>query len=416
MNISSKTLSDYLNKNLYSYLTILKKMVDNNSFTSNQDGVNQLGILTAREFKTLGFDSEFVQSTNPEFGKHLLLINHAKNSADNNHMHKTIAMISHLDTVYSPHEEMQNNFKWRREGDRNYGPGTVDIKGGTTMIYMILDAIRKFAPEVYQTTTWHIYLDATEEVLCDDFGNLCINRLPKSTLACLIFEGGSISQDGYPIVVSRKGRATFQINASGRSAHAGNGHKRGANAILQLAQTVQQIANLTDYTNGVTFNVGTIKGGSVINRVPHEATAEIEMRAFSLDTFQAGLNQIKSLEEANMIESVDGFPCTISIKTTAQSDPWPRNKKTESLFEMWSLAASDLGVRVIPESRGGLSDGNGLWSYFPTLDGLGPTGANAHCSEQTIDGSKEQEYVQVSSFVPKATLNTMAILQILKNP
>jgi len=415
MSISSKTISEYLDKNLNSYLTILKKMVGKNSFTSNQHGVNQLGVLTAREFKTLGFESEFVQSAFSEYGKHLLLINHAIKSADIDPEHKTIAMISHLDTVYPPDEEMQNNFQWRLDGDRIYGPGTIDIKGGTVMIYMILDTIKSLAPEAFEGITWRLLLDATEEVLCEDFGMLCLERLPTDTLACLVFEGGSKSPRGFPIVVSRKGRATFQVVAEGRSAHAGNGHQHGANAILQLAQTIQQIASLTNYENGITFNVGTIKGGSVVNRVPHDAVADIEMRAFSPDVFQGGLDQINKLKEGKMIASADGYPCSVSIQTMAQTDPWPRNKKTESLFEMWSLAASDLGVRVIPESRGGLSDGNVLWKHIPTLDGLGPTGANAHCSEHTSDGSKVQEYVEVSSFIPKAILNILAILRILDN-
>ena len=58
------------------------------------------------------------------------------------------------------------------------------------------------------------------------------------------------------------------------------------------------------------------------------------------------------------------------------------------------------------EERGGLSDGNLIWDAVPTLDGLGPWGDNDHCSERSPDGSKLPEFVEVSSFVPKAVLNT----------
>ena len=68
-----------------------------------------------------------------------------------------------------------------------------------------------------------------------------------------------------------------------------------------------------------------------------------------------------------------------------------------------------------PEVRGGLSDGNFLWDMVPTLDGLGPWGDNDHCSERSADGSKLPEYVEVSSFVPKAALNTLAILEMLNS-
>ena len=50
---------------------------------------------------------------------------------------------------------------------------------------------------------------------------------------------------------------------------------------------------------------------------------------------------------------------------------------------------------------------------MPTIDGLGPDGGNAHCSERSADGSKDQEYVLATSFVSKALLNTLAILYLL---
>jgi glutamate carboxypeptidase len=75
-----------------------------------------------------------------------------------------------------------------------------------------------------------------------------------------------------------------------------------------------------------------------------------------------------------------------------------------------------MGIQVSPEERGGLSDGNLLWNDFPTLDGLGPTGANAHCSERSQDGSKDQEYAERSSFIPKTMLNVVAILELLDGP
>ena len=60
--------------------------------------------------------------------------------------------------------------------------------------------------------------------------------------------------------------------------------------------------------------------------------------------------------------------------------------------------------------RGGLSSANHLSLLGPTLDGLGPFGGNAHCSERTADGSKLPEYVDPASFVPKAVMNALALL------
>ena len=210
-----------------------------------------------------------------------------------------------------------------------------------------------------------------------------------------------------------KGRATFKVTASGRSAHAGNAHPQGANAILQLAHTIQQIASLTNYTQNLTFNVGLVRGGSVINRVPHHAEVEVEMRAFDPQIFQAGIENMLALDGSSQVSSADGYPCRVSVDLLGQLAPWPRNPGGDELFAIWERIGNSLGLRAMAERRGGLSDGNNLWAHYPTIDGLGPSGGNAHCSERSEDSSKEQEYVKVDFIVPKALLNLLAVLRLI---
>lgn len=406
-------LRDFFQNNLRSYIDMLHRMVEINSFTANPDGVNKLGGLTAEFFSKLGFKPEFVQCENPNFGKHLILTHSEENNGAKNEK-PVIALISHLDTVYPPEEEIINNFFWRLEHDRIYGPGTVDIKGGTVMIYMLLDALQTIYPQEFELYTWMVFLNAAEEILAEDFGQLCKGRLPENTQACLVFEGGALKTEDNRLVVARKGRAVFQVEVEGRSAHAGNNHAQGANAIVQMAHTVQTIASFTDYKRQVTFNVGTIEGGSVVNRVPHHAQASVEMRAFDTQIFSKGVSKMMALNGISQVSSVDGYSCKVSIELKDQTAPWSQNEMTNWLYNLWTEAASSTGMDVMAEERGGLSDGNWLWECFPTLDGLGPAGANAHCSERSRDGEKDQEYVLISSFVPKALLNTSAILGLMK--
>ena len=82
---------------------------------------------------------------------------------------------------------------------------------------------------------------------------------------------------------------------------------------------------------------------------------------------------------------------------------------------IWQHAARALDLAIEPEDRGGLSDGNLLWHAVPTIDGLGPYGDNDHCSDRSEDGTKVPEYVEISSFVPKAALNVRAILLLLES-
>lgn len=399
-------IQTYLENKMPAYMEMLRQMVAVNSFTANGAGVNALGKLTADIFAPLGFTAEFIPSAIAGYGHHLVLTRRGQSG-------RTISLISHLDTVFPPEEEARNGFAWREVGDRIYGPGTVDIKGGTVMIYMILDAVQTFAPAVYDDITWIVLLDAAEEAEADDFGALCRERLAgPETLAALIFEGGQKEQDEFWLVRARKGMAICRVAVEGKASHAGAFHQNGANAIVQIADTIRQLAALTDYQREVTVNVGTVAGGTVTNRVPHYAEALLEMRAFSAEVYDETLAAILALNGRSTVQSANGYPCQVSVELLRKTAPWPRNEATDRLLALWQVTAEELGYRVVPEERGGLSDGNHFWHVVPSLDGLGPAGGNAHCSEQSADGSKEQEYVRRSSFVPKTLINTAAILKL----
>lgn len=409
--ITHTDLASYLQHHLTTYLDLLRHFVSINSFTFNYAGVNRLGNETHERFGELGFTGEFVQSTDYRYGRHLILTRPDAPPAP------TIGLISHLDTVYPAIEEETNEFHWRIGGDRIYGPGTVDIKGGTVMIYMILDGLRQFYPEVFNGIHWQILFNAAEEVLAPDFGQICRDRLSDNALAALVFEGGEVENGRYKLVTARKGMARFRIGVEGRGAHAGAFHQKGANAIVQLADVIREIAGFTDYSRNLTFNVGTITGGTVMNRVPHQAAASVEMRAYDPDVFEAGVSQMLALNHYCSVRSPeDGYPCRVTVELEGRWSPWPENEATNRLAAVWNEAAAELGqAGVIRQARGGLSDGNWLWDRLPTLDGLGPQGDNAHSSERSADGSKDQEYVLASSFVPKAMLNIAAIVKLFKS-
>ena len=403
----------YLQQNMPHYLALLHEMVSINSFTANMGGVNKHGSQVAAIFAELGFVAEEVQSVEPLYGRHLILTRRGQES--DGRPAPTIGLVSHLDTVFPPDEEERNDFHWREQGERIYGPGIVDIKGGTIMIYMIMAAFHAIHPREFETTTWVILLDSSEETGGWDFGRLCVDRLGEGALGCLIFEPGSWSGEDAHVVVSRKGMAIYRVEVEGKAAHAGSSHAQGANAVLQMADVIDRICGMTDYDRNLTFNVGTVAGGTVINRVPHFASASVEMRAFDEAIFDEGVANVLALNDLSTVRSHDGaFACRVTTKVMTTVTPWPRNPQTGRLFEIWRETAQLLGYGAVGEARAGLSDGNYFWNELPTIDGLGPAGGNAHCSERADDGSKDQEYVLPATFVPKALLNTMAILNLLE--
>lgn len=406
--LNSATLTAYLKAELPGALDLLRQMVGINSFTLNPAGVNQLGKFTAECFAPLGFTAEYVDSTNPLFGKHLVLTRQG-------HGVKNIALISHLDTVFPPEEEARNNFHWSVEGDRIFGPGTHDIKGGTVMMWLVLKGLQAHAPGIFESITWKLFLNSSEEMASPDFGDVCRSRFDQHTLAALVFEAEGRLGNEHLMVVARKGRATWRVTVSGRGSHAGGKHSHGANAVVQLGQLLPRIAALTDYSRELTVTVATVTGGTVLNRVPHEAVAEGELRAFTAEVYNQGVASLLALAgSGNVCSPVDGFHCDVKVEILTESRPWPRNEATDRLCEHWISAGAELHFPVRAQERGGLSDGNQIWDVVPTLDGLGPWGDGDHCSERSADGSKLPEFVEVSSFIPKAAVNIVAVVKMVE--
>src|SRR5580765_3323143 len=85
-------------------LEFLREMVGINSFTENAAGVNRLGELIASNFAPLGFTPTFVASSHEAYGDHLVMRGPSRPGA------RTIALVSHLDTVFTEEEEIRNHF------------------------------------------------------------------------------------------------------------------------------------------------------------------------------------------------------------------------------------------------------------------------------------------------------------------
>src|SRR5258708_9767752 len=239
-----------------------------------------------------------------------------------------------------PHEEEErNHFQWELEGDRIFGPGTQDIKGGTVMIWLVLSALQAQVPKLFEQLTWNLFWNSSEETYSPDFGDVCRGCFDRETRAALVFEAEGRLADQHLMVVARKGRAAWRVTVSGRASHAGGKHNQGANAIVQLGQTIQHIAALTDYANELTVNVATIRGGTVLNRVPHEAVAEGELRYFKPEIYEKAKAALLALSGSGEVQSpVDGYACQVKVEIIHESRPWPRNPQTDALYELWNQA------------------------------------------------------------------------------
>jgi len=252
---------------------ILRRMMELNSFTENAKGVTEVAQLTSDWFRA-EVDQSLVASMTPStkegYGKHLAL--RSQKPGNDGPMVPVIAMVSHLDTVYPPNECWEQS--WTEEHDEAgswiVGPGSMDIKGGTFMIATVLHTLKTVHPNLYNEVDFAVLLNASEEVMADDFVHVCRRAIAGSgdqsssdkglrqrelpdCLGCLAFEAGKFADgDGkhtYTMVSSRKGMFVWEVNCTGLAAHAGNNHKDGWTSIFLCSRVVKVIL-----THGVVVN------------------------------------------------------------------------------------------------------------------------------------------------------------------
>lgn len=404
-------LKQTLQKGYRDYLKKLKQVVGINSYTYNGKGVDAVGRIYTEWFSELGFKNQAISSVHPNCGTHLFF---QKKGTSPYHL----MLLSHLDTVYPESEEKENNFFWKEEGDKIFGPGVLDIKGGTVLIYLYLTVLKENFPEVFQFFNWTILHNATEEPGGNDFAELARQQVTEKSLACLVYEGsenGESASDAI-ICVSRRGTARFKVESYGRSGHSGSCHKKGVNAVRELCRVVEKIEQLTQYEKDITFSVGVIQGGTAVNTIPPYAYCLVDVRANNPKDFEWAKQQLFNLQgEGELTSPLDGFKSRLTVERQGEFPPWPTTEKNGELSQTIKKVCEKLGRQLyIQKVRGGTSDGNFLYDLLPTIDLLGPNGANHHCSIQCLPQGQEQEYILKSSIIPQAELNIELIRALYK--
>lgn len=382
-------------------LDLLAELVAINSHSRHRAGVLANAALVRQAFAPLGFVAEQIPSDDPEHGDHLLLRRAGRRAG-------TFHLVSHLDTVYTTQQERDNQFTWRQDGDLIYGPGVADIKGGTALIWLLLRLLSEQFATLFEDWSWQIMFNAAEEEGNRCFPTVARARVAAADPACLVFEPGHrdpLDPARQLVTTSRRGSARFVIEALGREAHAGSGHRLGINAIRQLARLTETIESLTEHSRGLTFNVGIFQGGVASNTVPGHALIQVDTRAETPSDQAWQIERLLALGGNGDVVSIDDpRPCRITVTAFSAYPPWPANAASQLLADRAIDAANALGIRLGYARRAGASDGNHLWDLVPTLCSVGPIGANIHCSVHDPDRGLHQESVERSSFVSRALL------------
>lgn len=352
----------------------IKGWVDIESQTADVEGVNRVMSKCAAEFEEAGASVERIPGTGGR-GDHLLITSAWGGDGPG------ILVLCHLDTVH-PKGTLAKDLPYRIEGDKVYGPGIYDMKGGA---YLSLAAYRAMASGPTPNSLPIRFLYVSDEETGSRTSRAIIEREAERAKYVLVTEP---AREGGRVVTGRKGVGRYLISARGRPAHAGGRHQDGRNAIVEIARQVADIDTWTNYARGITFNVGMVKGGTAENVVPEHASATIDMRVQTIADAREMDARLKGLKSINP-------DIALTVEGGLNRPPFEKNAGIAALFDHAKALAADLGFELHDFYTGGGSDGNFTAHKVPTLDGLGVDGAGAHTLE---------EHMFMSSIVPRMRL------------
>jgi|GEM_PF-52217 len=313
--------------------------------TNCAERVNRMISVVARRLAELGAAIE----TLPGRGGHGDAVRARFSSAEET---PGILVLAHLDTVH-PVGTLERALPIRREGDRCYGPGIFDMKGGT---FIAVEAMRQVLQTHGKTPLPVTFLLIPDEEIGSPTTRALIEAEARRSKYVLVPEP---AQDRGRLITGRWAFARFILTARGQPAHAGANTGSGRSAIHEMAQQILRIEGLSRPQDNVTFSVGTIHGGTFVNVVPLECSAQVLAVAPS----QVELEWIRGT-------MLDLAPISPGVEFRVEEGPVrPLFEASSGTLEIFTLArqlAREIGFEIEHGSVGGGSDGN--FTGAPVID------------------------------------------------
>ena len=351
------------------YVAALRAMVNIDSGTFNRAGVNRIADLCEARFREREWDVERigdVPGAGPALGDTVVGTLRGAGGA-------RVLMIGHMDTVFDDGTVSERPFSVR--GDRAYGPGVSDMKGGLLSGFFAADVVREAGFDAFEQIT---YVCNPDEEIGSPSSSETIRRLAAGHDAALILESGRANG---AVVSSRKGTTEYVIRIHGRAAHAGVEPEEGRSAVIEAAHKAIEIADIHGRWPGVTCNVGVLRGGTRSNVVAEDAVLEVDLRAPELATLEEARRAIEAVCARTVTDGV-----TISVRAEGSHQPMEKTPASRRLVDAAVAVAGELGFALSDTATGGASDGNTTSAAgCPTLDGLGPVGGGAHSRDEWLD-------------------------------
>ncbi len=306
---------------------------------------------------------------------------------------RPVLFAGHFDTVFNKGTYGPDPF--RIEGEKAYGPGVLDMKGGIVIALYVIKALEaaSFADRPIRIC----FCGDEEGGPQHEYAKAHFEKWAKGCIAGFNMETGPVNND---LCVGRKWIMGGEFNVKGVSAHSGNNYEVGRNAIVEAAHKVIAIQGMNDMEKGTHMNPAVIAGGKMSNSVPDQCKVTYSGRFASADEI---IRVRQALQQLFAKPDVDGTTITYTLSDAAGG--FADTKENWALLDFVKQVCRQEGVPEVGGIfLGGGSDAESIANAgVPVLCSCGVRGEWNHT---------DREYAVVESMFERAKLWSSVVLQI----
>ena len=315
-----------------------------------------------------------------------------------------VMLLAHMDTVYP--EGIFATQPIRTDGNKMFGPGIADDKGGMAVILHSLAILRDAGWKNFAQIT--VLFNPDEEVGSVGSGET-IAKLGEMHDVVLSFEPTSAKavakEEG--VLLGAAGTATVTLEVKGKASHAGAAPEQGRNALIELSHQILATQDIAKTIPGAQLNWTYSQGGLVRNQIPERAYATADVRLLA----PGAAEKLRVALEAKIAESKRVPDTEVSVKMEVSRPAFLAGERGMALAKRAQSIYGELDGRklAIHPMTGGATDAGyaARSGKAAVLESMGLPGWGYHAKD---------EYIEIDAIVPRLYLTTRMLQDLAINP
>jgi len=378
-----KNILNAANREEAAVIDTLKSLVMIESGSGDRAGLGEIADLLDNRLKKLGLKTEKRRST-VDVGAETVIGTITGTGS------QRIMLMAHMDTVYE--KGTLESQPYKRDGNKLFGPGIADAKGGIAVILHALQILFDAGWTDFATLT--VLFNPDEETGSAGSGEI-ITAIADQSDTVLSFEPTGIKNRGQWLLLGTAAYASVRLEVHGRSSHAGSAPQEGRNAVIELAHQLLQTKDVANSIIGAQLNWTNIVSDQAFNQIPELAVAIGDARI----TVPGAEEELQEALQAK-VDSSKLVPDTKAMVTVKVIRPgFQASEAGFALAEQAKLIQREVvhgSFWIVPMTKGATDAGYAGQSGKATVvESFGLSGDGYHAQD---------EYIEIDSIVPRLYL------------